>query len=267
LVQNVKRNDAMDLDAAARAMFFPRPDLPFEPDAPGAHEWMFEVATGIRQRIRVFPAADPLQAPDLLFFHGNGETARDYDGLAADYAALPVSLWVAEYRGYGLATGEPSLHTLVPDAHRALDEVIALRQRDGHRGPLVVMGRSLGSAPAIDLAAHRAAEIAGLIVESGFAHVVPLLELVGVPARQLGLTEEWGPRNLAKMADVTRPLLVLHAEDDELIPIAEAEALFAAARDPQKAFLRVPRAGHNDIQLRAGPAYFEAIATLLSRLR
>jgi fermentation-respiration switch protein FrsA (DUF1100 family) len=116
------------------------------------------------------------------------------------------------------------------------------------------------------LAASRAGELAGLIVESGFARIVPLLELVGVPARDLGITEEYGPRNLEKIKNVRLPTLILHAEWDQIIPIEDAELLHAASPDPHKAFVRIPSAGHNDIQLRAGKAYFDHVESLLKRV-
>lgn len=256
----------MDREAAiASAVFFPRPDMPFGPDASGAWDHRFEVEDTIRLRLRVFPA--PVTAPDILFFHGNGETARDYDMAAEAYRELPASLWAAEYRGYGPSTGAPSVDTFLEDAHKTLDQVLTLRAEQERRGPLVVMGRSLGSAPAIELAANRAGDLDGVIIESGFARIVPLLELCGVPARRYEVTEAWGPRNLEKMASVTLPLLILHAVKDQIIPIQDAELLHGAAQDPDRAFVRIPRAGHNDIQLQAGAAYFEHIGALLERVR
>jgi fermentation-respiration switch protein FrsA (DUF1100 family) len=129
------------------------------------------------------------------------------------------------------------------------------------------MGRSLGSAPAIELATSRSKEISALIVESGFARMVPLLELIGIPARGLGITEKMGPQNLDKMGTVSMPTLIIHAEQDMIINIADAEALFEANMDPDKRFIKVPYAGHNDIQMRAGDTYFEAIGELLARIK
>ena len=128
------------------------------------------------------------------------------------------------------------------------------------------MGRSLGSAPALELAASRSSELAGLIVESGFARMVPLLQLIGVPAASLGITEEHGPQSEAKMARVELPTLIMHAENDEILPFEEGERLFDACGDPAKAFFGVAEAGHNDIQYVAGDAYFEAIAALIGRI-
>jgi alpha-beta hydrolase superfamily lysophospholipase len=250
---------------ASSAVFFPRPDTPYGPAAKDARDHLFELADGVRLRLRLF-LGDPA-APIILFFHGNGETARDYDPLAEVYNALPASFIVAEYRGYGPSTGTPTLENFLADAHKIMDEVKAILKEAGHTGPLVVMGRSLGSAPAIELAASRPKEIAALIIESGFARIMPLLELIGVPARSLGITEAQGPGNQTKMATVSLPTLIMHAERDQIISIADGEALHDACADPGVVFYRVPGAGHNDIQLRAGRAYFEAINKLLDRIR
>ncbi len=247
----------------ASEIFFPRPDMPYGPDAAGARDHMFDTEDGMQLRLRLFPG-DPA-APNILFFHGNGETARDYDMAADEYRALPATFAVAEYRGYGPCTGTPSISNFLPDAHRTLDEFKAILKKENRTGPIVIMGRSLGSAPAIELASSRQDELAALIIESGFARIVPLLELIGVPARGMGIKEEHGPRSEEKMGKVSLPTLILHAENDEIIPIRDAELLHAANKDPGKVFYRVPAAGHNDIQIRAGATYFEKIKELLGR--
>ncbi len=254
------------MSTVASAIFYPRPDMPYGPEAPGAFDDMVEVEEGVQLRLRFF-LAEERSAPSILFFHGNGETARDYDPAAEAYRALPASLVVAEYRGYGGSTGEPSFDTFLDDAQVALDHVAVVLKQRGRAGPLVVMGRSLGSAPAVELAASRAEDFSGLIIESGFADVVPLLELLGLPASKLGVTEAHGPRNRAKMAGITMPTLIMHAELDRIIPINEGEALFESCGDPDKAFLRVPGAGHNDIMAAAGADYFFSIRRLLQRLK
>lgn len=95
-------------------------------------------------------------------------------------------------------TGGSSLRALFADAHAALDETVRLLAAGGGRAPIVAMGGSLGSAPAIELAASRPGDVAALVVESGFARIIPLLGLLGVPACRCGVTKEHGPRNLEK---------------------------------------------------------------------
>ena len=246
------------------AIFFPRPDMPFEPPAQGAWDRMFEAPGDVTLRLRIFPG--PTDAPAVLFFHGNGETGRDYDGVADLYRDLPATLAVAEYRGYGPCTGRPSIETFVEDAHVALDELKKLLAEQSRSQKIFAMGRSLGSAPAIELASSRKDDLCGLVVESGFARILPLYHLLGVPAAALGLTEqEHGPRNLEKIGRVSIPTLIMHAEQDEIIPFQEAEMLYEAAADPDKIMVSVPSAGHNDILMRAGSRYFDAIRDLVAR--
>jgi pimeloyl-ACP methyl ester carboxylesterase len=253
------------IDDALSAIFHPRPDMPYGPEASVARDHIFEVEDGVRLRMRLF-LGDP-KAPNILFFHGNGETARDYDFMSDMYLALPASFIVGEYRGYGPSTGTPTVRNLLTDAHKELDEVKRLLAEAGHTGPIVVMGRSLGSAPAIELAGSRSDEVRGLIIESGFARMLPLLELLHIPHRSLHITEEDGPRNQQKMAAITMPTLILHAENDSIISIADGELLYKANKDPEKVFIRVPNADHNDIQIHAGKAYFVAINNLLARVQ
>ncbi len=248
----------------ASAIFFPRPDMPHNDSPAGARDHLFELAPRITGRLRLF-FGEP-DWPVILFFHGNGETARDYDGLADAYHEIKASLVVGEYRGYGPCNGEPSLGTILPDALSSLNTLLELMASENRTGPLLVMGRSLGSAPAIELAANRADAIAGLIVESGFAYTLPLLELIGIPVKELGIEESHGPMNLDKMSKIEMPTLVIHAEQDMIIPIRDGEALAAGSADTDRDFLSVPGAGHNDIQMAAGVSYFERIETLVSRV-
>ena len=51
----------------------------------------------------------------LLFFHGNGELAADYDGLLGVYVCGGASFWVVDYRGYGRSTGTPTYSRMLED--------------------------------------------------------------------------------------------------------------------------------------------------------
>ena len=91
----------------------------------------------------------------MLFFHGNGEIAADYDDLAEFYLGCGASFWVVDYRGYGRSTGEPSYSRMIEDAGAVLDDVPAWAERaEIEPDRILVLGRSLGSASAIYLAAE-----------------------------------------------------------------------------------------------------------------
>jgi alpha-beta hydrolase superfamily lysophospholipase len=147
-------------------VFFPRP-APGLPPPPGSEDLVIPVGDGARVAARYHPS--DLSLPTILHFHGNGEIVPDYDSIAPAFHSAEASLVSAEYRGYGSSTGSSSTSSLLDDAPLILDHVIAFLRERGHTGPLVVMGRSLGSAPAIELGSTRGDDIAGLIVESGFA--------------------------------------------------------------------------------------------------
>ena len=123
------------------------------------------------------------------------------------------------------------------------------------------MGRSLGSAPALEIAFHNAQRIAGLIIESGFARTLPLLNLLGIHDPEL--TEAAGPQNLEKIRRVQTPTLIIHAEFDHIIPFAEGKDLYEASGAKEKKFLEIPGADHNTVFFQGMKQYLDAIGTFM----
>ncbi len=206
------------------------------------------------------------RAPTLLFFHGNGEIVADYDELAPLYGSIELNFVVVDYRGYGRSSGQPSASAMLEDAHSCLAFVRRLLEANEFDGPLVVMGRSLGSACALELAAEAGDAVGALVLESAFAHSLPLLRLLGVPVEQIGLEEEHGFGNLDKAARWAGPLLVIHAERDQLIPFSNGQALYEISPSADKRLLSIPNAGHNDILLHGLREYMRAVHELCDGL-
>lgn len=204
-------------------------------------------------------------APLLLFFHGNGEVASDYTNLSHLFLDLGVSMLVVDYRGYGWSTGEPRVQHLIGDVAQVMKVLPELRAEHGITGEkLLVMGRSLGSAPSIHAAHQFPDEIAGLIVESGFAQLPPLLAQLGLPVQmQASLPDPIG--NLRKMTKVKLPVLIIHGERDTLIPVANGQRLYDATPSSNKQIARLVGAGHNDLLLKT-VEYFGAIHEFLASL-
>ena len=254
----------IDHQAVNSAIFFPRPD-PGYPAPPGSEELCISVADELSLAARYHPAEPSL--PTVLHFHGNGEIVADYDDIAPMYHAAGASLVSVDYRGYGLSTGTPSVRGLIEDAPVVLDYLIEYLGARGHTGPLVVMGRSLGSAPAIELASTRGEQLSGLIVERGFAQTAPLLGLFGISLDTLGLRDIAGLDNEDKMTEVLLPLLVLHAEGDNLLPPWNAERIHDCAASRDKRLVTIPNADHNTIIAFGGDRYWGAINQFLQALR
>ncbi len=204
--------------------------------------------------------------PTILFFHGNGEVVADYDDIGLLFNRLGINFMAADYRGYGCSDGSPTVAAMMADCHRIFDFVEAWKMKNGFTGPLIVMGRSLGSASALELAAACGDRIDGLVLESGFAWAGPLLRLLGVDPDRIGFNESNGFANLDKIRTFVKPTLIIHAEFDHIIPFSDGKALFNASGAKEKFLLTIPGANHNDIFMRGLDRYLEAISNLAGGL-
>jgi hypothetical protein len=203
--------------------------------------------------------------PVIVYFHGNGEIAPDYDDSATLYRHAGASLLVIDYRGYGWSTGRPLVSTLLPDVEKVQQALPAILEKAKlSDSPLFVMGRSLGSACAVHWARHFPETLRGIIIESGFARAIPLLTRLGLPLIGLGsITEPMD--NISKLREVSLPLLVIHGEEDMLIPVEEGQDLYDASSAEIKRIVRVQGAGHNDL-LYYAEEYFAAITTFIEEV-
>lgn len=253
----------LDQPGVTRVLFHPRRDPPDRPLPLRVRSLQIPVAEGVSVSGRLHRAQ--ADGPTILFFHGNGEIATDYDGLSPLYTRLGINLLVADYRGYGSSDGQPSASHLLADAvavYEQMPELLA--ENDLRPQPLFVMGRSLGSAAALEIARQAGDEIAGLILESGFAQTLPLLATLGLRLELQGADEtEDGFGNLDKIAAVTVPTLIIHGEDDRLIPVENATDLYQHSGADQKTLITIPGAGHNDLLFKGQTNYFRALQTFI----
>jgi fermentation-respiration switch protein FrsA (DUF1100 family) len=203
---------------------------------------------------------------NILFFHGNGEIVADYDDFAPLFNQMGINFLAADYRGYGQSTGRPTVTGMMRDCHVIFDYVQKWLQKNNYPGPLIAMGRSLGSASVLELSFHYQDRLDALIVESGFAHAGPLLRLLGIDPQTLGFKEEAGFRNIDKIGQFKKPTLIIHAEFDHIIPLSDGKALFEASPSPNKTMLEIPGANHNDIFMRGMNEYMTALQQLLDSL-
>src|SRR3972149_5801045 len=127
------------------------------------------------------------QWPWILFFHGNGEIVNDYDEIAPFYHQRRLNLGVADYRGYGTSGGVPTLTHLSRDAQTIFEAVKKELIRRSFSDSLWIMGRSLGSISALELAYRYPENIRGLIIESGFCSAARIVAHLGIPASGIDL--------------------------------------------------------------------------------
>jgi pimeloyl-ACP methyl ester carboxylesterase len=232
-------------------LYFPARDLLSAP-AIEHDELTFETEDGERLHGWWVPAAGEPRA-HALFLHGNAGNIGDRVPHVELLAGAGLDVLAFDYRGYGRSSGRPSEHGTYRDARAALAE---LRRRPGVDPDRVAyVGESLGGAIALELALH--APPIALVLQSTFTSIrdmarrhYPMIPRAAVPDAYPSLRLVTGLRS---------PLLCLHGDRDELVPLMHGEALFEAAPEPKRMHV-LAGVGHNDVLARAGREWADAIA-------
>ncbi len=248
--------DSPDFDGR---LFFSRRERTRTP--PGAIDYDIPVAPGVTLGAR-WHITD-LRNPSVLAFHGNGETVSDYDSIAQAYANIGLNLFMTDYRGYGWSGGAPTLRGYRDDPLRVAEFFFAELARRSTalnvRAPRpILFGRSLGSGPAVSLASAYPDSFCGLVLESGFSDLRPVLALFRIDAGSQTLELHRQFSNNVKLETTALPALILHGARDDLLPPENARENFAAIPHDKKRLLLIPDAGHNNLLARAD-LYFDAI--------
>ncbi len=200
------------------------------------------------------------ERPSILYFHGNGETVASHNWMAPFYNQRGINLFVADYRGYGSSDGKPTISNMIGDAHTIFKGFKEIIEKEGFKKSLFLMGRSLGSMPAIELAFNYQDEIRGLLIESGAANNFRRLwDYLGVPDKENILSEESLFLNKVKIRQVRKPTLIIHGEYDQIISVKEGKELYQSSGTQDKEILIIPGADHNDIMIVKHSLYFDTI--------
>lgn len=252
-----KNYDRLDDPSVLNCLFHPRGEDPFRQPRPDREDLLIPIGPDVHiSASSHFVSPD---APMLLFFHGNGEIVADYDDLAILFTRMGINFFAVDYRGYGASTGQPSVTAMMTDCHAIFEYVKNYREKKEMTGSFVLMGRSLGSASVIELAATKEKDFHALIIESGFAYAAPLLETLGVDLSKIGYTEEKGFDNVDKIKQFTGPCLIIHAQYDHIIPFSDGQALFNAVGSKDKILFEVKGANHNDLLMRDMEGYMSHV--------
>jgi fermentation-respiration switch protein FrsA (DUF1100 family) len=193
-----------------------------------------------------------------LHLHGNAGNITHRYPQFREILAAGSAILALDYRGYGKSHGRPTERGLYRDADAAYDYLL----KSGFRpDQIVVHGESLGTAVAVDLAARR--PCAAVVLEAPFTSAKDVARTV---APVIGPMIVWGFDSRAKIGRIHAPVLFVHGDRDEVIPLRLGQRLFAAAHEP-KSFWLVPGAGHNDICETAGASYRQHLQSFYERLR
>ena len=176
----------------------------------------------------------------LLYIHGNAEDLGDIRSHLEQLHSWGFSVFAYDYRGYGTSDGKPTEKNAYQDADAAYLYLTQRLKVPPNR--IIVYGRSVGGGSATELATRHA--VAGLILESTFTSAFRVIS----PFSLLPFDKF---SNLDKLKQVDCPVLVMHGQGDQMIPIWHGRTLYESVSSP-KAFLWVAEAGHNDFNWVSG---------------
>jgi uncharacterized protein len=194
--------------------------------------------------------------PVVLFLHGNAGSIADRADRFAFYQARGYGTAFLSWRGYGGSTGQPSETGLLTDAKTAYD---FLRAEGIPPARIVLVGESLGTGPAVITAARN--PVGAVILEAPYSAAVDIARRA-YPWLPVGLLMKDQFRSRDHIADVRAPLLILHGENDQVIPPGFGRRLYDAANDP-KTFLSLGPVGHEAL---FDPATWARGAAFIDRL-
>jgi hypothetical protein len=174
--------------------------------------------------------------PVVILFHGNASYPESYGFLYAGWIAAGYGIVAPAARGYPRSGGDAAGETMLSDALVIYDWTA--KAFPGH--PIYLLGQSMGSAPALHVAAHRS--VAGVVLVSPFRSMLALVASK-FPYLPAGWLLRSPFRSDLDMPRITAPVLIMHGGDDTLVPLSSARELAALAKTKVE-FEVIVGAGH-----------------------
>lgn len=190
----------------------------------------------------------------LLYSHGNAEDLGDNRFLLEEWRQLGFSVFAYDYPGYGTSEGKPSeqgTYEAIDAAYSYLTQQLKIKS-----DRIIIYGRSVGGGPSVDLASRQPA--AGLILESTFTSTFRVRTVI--PLYPFDVFN-----NIHKIKSVRCPIFIIHGTEDQMIPFAHGQKLFAAAPTPKLSFW-VEKANHNNVIGVAGDRYIQKLEEFVKML-
>jgi len=243
---------------ASRSVYFPSkyPEGVWDWQAQlGALDVWLDTPDGVR--IHGWLVKPPNARFVTLFLHGNAGNITDRYSHIREIMAAGSSILMLDYRGYGKSDGRPTEKGIYTDAETAYDYLV----KSGYRSEQIILhGESLGTAVTVDLASRR--PCAGVVLEAPFTSGKDVARTV-LPV--IGPMLMWSFDSREKICRIHAPILFIHGNRDEIIPVRLGQALFTAAPEPKSIWI-VPGAGHNNIVETAGEGYRQRLQSFYEGL-
>jgi hypothetical protein len=247
----------------ARLIFFPnypgRLDGDWHPRALGVQDVWITSSDGIKLHAWWIP--NEKAKFTFLAFHGNASNIANRASIYEFLRGTPANVLAVEYRGYGHSEGKPSEAGIYEDADAAYEYLVKTRGIDSKT--IVSYGQSLGTAVAMHLAAHQ--RVGGVVLEAPFPSASRVARKVfwflpGVSLLTYGQfnTQAW-------LKDVRAPILIVHCNQDPVIPFRFGREVYDGALPP-KTFLQINGYCHEESSIIAETQYHKALQGFLGSL-
>lgn len=199
----------------------------------------------------------------LIVFHGNAGNAIYREPYVAGFGSLndgrTWEVFLFEYPGYGARAGKTNRATLNAAGRAAVKELLAMDDR-----PVFVLGESLGSGVACDVAASVPDGVKGIALVTPFARLTDVAQsaVPFVPAAMM-LRDRWD--NLAALPQTRGPVAVIIAGCDEVVGCEQGERVFASLGDRPKKRWFFPEARHNTLDLQTSAGWWSEVSDFLTK--
>jgi fermentation-respiration switch protein FrsA (DUF1100 family) len=216
----------------------------------------FFSSDGVKLNGWYIPAKEARAA--VLFCHGNAGNICHRIDVIYLFCKLGLDVFIFDYRGYGKSQGKPTEEGLYLDAQAAYKYLTKSRNLD--EGSIVVYGKSIGANVAVELCSK--VKTAALISESAFTSALEMGKKL-FPFLPLKWLISIKFDALSKIKNITAPKLIIHSEDDRIIPFRHGRKLFEAAPEPKEFYPM--RGGHNEALFLAKEDFVNKIDLFLQK--
>ncbi|GMR15803.1 MAG: alpha/beta hydrolase [Gammaproteobacteria bacterium] len=233
-------------------VFYPSKEIEVTPKEWGLTYEAVKLELADKSKISGWYLPHPEANKTVLFFHGNGGNISHRGNSLFIFHKLKLNVLIIDYAGYGESEGTPSEDSLYQSAGAAWKYLITDKKVAPEK--IIIFGRSLGGAVAVDLAAKVRA--GGLILESTFSSVRDIVD-IAFPVMSNFLYLRYSFDSLEKISKINSPVLMIHSPDDEVIPFELGVKLFEGGIS-KKNFIQI-KGGHNDGFMQSIRPYMQSL--------
>ena len=241
-------------------VFYPTQEIEVTPKEWGLAYDAIDIKLSDERKITGWFLPHPEAEKTVLFFHGNGGNISHRGDSLTIFHKLKLNVLIIDYPGYGGSEGDPSEKGLYQSATAAWQYLVINKKTNPK--DIIIFGRSLGGAVAVDLASR--VKSGGLILECTFSSVRDVVDIV-LPILSNFIYLRYSFNSFNKIKKVTAPVLVVHSPDDRIIPFVTGQKLFSAVTSEKK-FLQI-EGGHNEGFMQSIKLYMRTLRSFIYSLQ